>query len=112
MTRLTKVSLAVVAAALMLAMLAAPARAQIESAVTVSLPACSRVLTANVVALDQVFFWNRLGAVEPQGMIYALEDDVVATNQDEAVCPFSKLPLSAGQVKLRRGKRPRRSCCG
>jgi hypothetical protein len=24
---------------------------------------CTRTLTADVVALDQVFFWNRLGAV-------------------------------------------------
>ena len=38
---------------------------------------CNRTLTANVVAFDQVWFWNRLGAVEPQGMMFALERDVI-----------------------------------
>ena len=40
-------------------------------------PTCQRQVTANVVALDQVFFYNRLGAVNPGGMIYALRRDVV-----------------------------------
>ena len=31
---------------------------------------CTRTLHADVVAFDQVFFWNRLGAVQPQGMMY------------------------------------------
>lgn len=35
--------------------------------------ACERTITADVVALDQVFFWNRLGAVQPHGVIFALE---------------------------------------
>src|SRR5215213_2299239 len=60
---------------------------------------CARTVTADVVALDQVFFWNRLGAVQPQGMIYALRSDVVATN--------GSTTLSAGNVQLRPGKRPR-----
>ncbi|HLG18012.1 MAG TPA: copper oxidase [Blastocatellia bacterium] len=60
---------------------------------------CSRTITANVVALDQVFFWNRLGAVEPQGMIYALRRDVVPINPS--------LGLVAGNVQLRADKRPR-----
>ncbi|HEY4590700.1 MAG TPA: hypothetical protein VII86_15845, partial [Thermoanaerobaculia bacterium] len=38
---------------------------------------CTRTLTADVVAFDQVFFWNRFGAVQPQGMMYALRRDVV-----------------------------------
>src|SRR5512132_3835399 len=38
---------------------------------------CTNTITANVVALDQPFFWNRMGAVEPQGMIFALRRDVV-----------------------------------
>ena len=42
-------------------------------------PQCKRALTANVVALDQVFFYNRLGAVNPAGMVYALRRDVVDT---------------------------------
>src|SRR3712207_8535640 len=40
----------------------------------------SRVITADVVALDQVFFWNRLGAVQPQGMMFALRNDVIASD--------------------------------
>ena len=62
-------------------------------------PDCSRVVQAEVVALDQVFFWNRLGAVQPQGMIYALKRDVVPVD--------ATLGLTAGNVRLRDGKRPR-----
>src|SRR3954465_355232 len=61
-------------------------------------PGCSRVLHADVVAFDQVFFWNRLGATQPQGMIYALRRDVV---------PISGTALSPGNVQLRPDKRPR-----
>jgi hypothetical protein len=59
---------------------------------------CARTLTADVVAFDQVFFWNRLGAVQPQGMMFALRRDVV---------PISGAALSAGNVQLRSDKRPR-----
>jgi hypothetical protein len=70
-------------------------------------PVCGKIVTADVVALDQVYYWNRLGAFQPQGMIYALERDVVHVNQDEINCGAPKLALQAGQVKLRRDKRPR-----
>ncbi|HEV2851479.1 MAG TPA: multicopper oxidase domain-containing protein [Thermoanaerobaculia bacterium] len=60
---------------------------------------CGRNLTANVVALDQVFFWNRLGAVQPQGMMFALRRDVVSSD--------GSATLTAGNVQLRPGKRPR-----
>jgi hypothetical protein len=60
---------------------------------------CARTLTANVVALDQVFFWNRLGAVQPQGMVFALKRDVVAFD--------GTTNLSPGNVQLRSDKRPR-----
>ena len=68
-------------------------------------PACQRQLTANVVALDQVFFYNRLGAQNPAGMIYALRRDVVdvGTGQSEA----QGGTLTPGRVALRRDKRPR-----
>jgi len=59
---------------------------------------CARTLIADVVAFDQVFFWNRLGAVQPQGMMYALRRDVV---------PISGGTLSQGNVRLRADKRPR-----
>jgi hypothetical protein len=59
---------------------------------------CERTLTADVVALDQAFFWNRLGAVQPQGMMYALMSDVVSVSGDA---------LTPGNVQLRPDKRPR-----
>jgi len=60
---------------------------------------CTNTVTANVVALDQLFFYNRLGAHVPHGMIYALERDIV---------PIDPLQgLIAGNVKLRDDKRPR-----
>lgn len=61
---------------------------------------CNRTVNADVVALDQVFFWNRLGAVQPQGMMFALRRDVVSNTPatDE---------LYPGKVQLRSGKRPR-----
>jgi len=52
-----------------------------------------------VVALDQVVMVNRLGAVRPGGMIYALRRDVVSNDGGPE--------LHAGQVQLRRDKRPR-----
>src|SRR5215218_4116105 len=58
---------------------------------------CARTLVAEVVALDQVFFWNRLGAVQPQGQMFALRRDVV---------PISGTVLSAGNARLRSDKRP------
>lgn len=62
-------------------------------------PTCERNISAHVVALDQPFFWNRLGAVQPQGMIFALKRDVVPIDP--------ALGLTKGNVKLREDKRPR-----
>ena len=59
---------------------------------------CTRTLTASVVAIDQVFFWNRLGAIQPQGQMFALRRDVV---------PISGSVLAPGNVRLRSDKRPR-----
>src|SRR6476659_2977551 len=59
---------------------------------------CVRTITADVVALDQVFFWNRLGAVQPQGQMFALK---------RAVVPISGNVLSPGNARLRSEKRPR-----
>ena len=63
---------------------------------------CQRQTTANVVALDQPFFLNRLGALEATGMIFALKRDVV---------PISGTVLSAGNAQLRSESGPVRSCC-
>ena len=60
--------------------------------------ACARTLSAEVVALDQAVWYNRLGARDPAGMMFALKRDVV---------PISGSTLGAGNVKLRPGKRPR-----
>ena len=62
-------------------------------------PACERTIKADVVALDQVIMYNRLGTVNPGGMIYALKADVVPL-------PFVK-GLIPGNVQLRADKRPR-----
>ncbi|MDH5324427.1 MAG: hypothetical protein OEZ68_04060 [Gammaproteobacteria bacterium] len=58
-----------------------------QSAVT-----CGRTVVANVVAIDQPVMFNRLGASNINGMIYALERDVV---------------LAGGVEMLRPDKRPR-----
>jgi hypothetical protein len=60
---------------------------------------CQRVITAEVVALDQVYTYNRFGAYNPLGMMYALKRDVVAIDGNQ--------PLGAGNVRLRSDKRPR-----
>ena len=62
-------------------------------------PPAGATVVADVVAFDQPFFYNRLGAVNPAGMIYALRRDVVPIN--------SSLGLVAGNVQLRPGKRAR-----
>jgi manganese oxidase len=58
-----------------------------------------RMMHANVVALDQPMMINRLGTNRPQGMMYALLNDVVAIDASR--------PLGAGNVQLRPDKRPR-----
>src|SRR5688572_18236658 len=61
-------------------------------------PTCNRTIKADVVAFDQVYTYNRFGAFNPAGMIYALRRDVV---------PITGGSLSAGNVQLKQGKRPR-----
>ena len=62
-------------------------------------PVCNRTIKADVVALDQAIMFNRLGAMNPNGMIYALKQDVVAIDPVKG--------LVAGNVRLRSDKRPR-----
>ena len=61
-------------------------------------PDCERTIKADVVAFDQPFFYNRLGAVNPAGMIYALRSDVKAK---------STAGLVPGNVQLKNYKRAR-----
>src|SRR5215813_9534648 len=65
----------------------------------VPVPVCARTIKADVVALDQVIMYNRLGTVNPGGMIYALKRDVVAIDPVKGIV--------AGNVRLRADKRPR-----
>jgi len=67
---------------------------------------------ADVVALNQPFVLNRLGAMVPQGMIYALKRDVVPDTcyNGGGDCTASGAPsftLQPGKVQLRRDRRPR-----
>ena len=95
--------------ALLLPLAAINAQAQVQQVVdpvqdaVVALPpptpVCERTIKANVVALDQVIMYNRLGTVNPGGMIYALRQDVVAIDSLKGIV--------AGNVRLRANKRPR-----
>lgn len=60
---------------------------------------CSRLVTAQVVALDQAYTYNRFGSYNPIGMIYALRRDIVAFDPSQGITP--------GNVLLREDKRPR-----
>ena len=62
-------------------------------------PTCSRTILADVVALDQVYTYNRLGSFNPTGMIYALKEDVEAID--------SRRPAGPGNARLKTNKRPR-----
>jgi hypothetical protein len=61
--------------------------------------AVRRKIVAEVVAIDQCYFYNRLGAHAPDGMIYALRRDVVLKEGSKGLTP--------GNVQLRQDKRPR-----
>ena len=64
----------------------------------------AKTVTANVILLDHVLVFNRLGSQNVNGMIYALERDVVDSN----LVPLSKGgSRTPGQVLLRPDKRPR-----
>src|SRR5262245_42054770 len=60
-----------------------------------------RTITADVVALDQAFYANRIGAFQAGGMIFALRRDVV--NNADPKDPN----LTPGHVMLRPDKRAR-----
>ncbi len=60
---------------------------------------CKTTVSADVVALDHVFYYNRLGAMNPSGMIYALKSDVVDLSGGPNPGP--------GNARLRDDKRPR-----
>jgi manganese oxidase len=62
-------------------------------------PTCNKTVKADVVAFDQVIFYNRFGSFDPGGMMFALRRDVVAIDPSR--------PIGPGNVQLRPDKRPR-----
>ena len=73
--------------------------------------ACNNTVVADVVALDQNYFLNRLGSLNNLGMVYALKRDVYTNAFDAAGefigQPCDKVACAAGQVVMRPDKRPR-----
>ena len=71
----------------------------------------SRMIKADVVALDMPLMFNRLGAQNINGMMYALKRDVVVNDplSPDHLKPLSTpgVSASAGKVTLRPDKRPR-----
>jgi len=70
-----------------------------EAARALTTQTCERQIYARVVAIDQPYFWNRLGATQPHGQIFALKRDVIAS--------LGGSVPSAGNAMLRPDKRPR-----
>ncbi len=67
--------------------------------------ACTNTVQADVVALDQVLVFNRLGANNPISEIFALRQDV--ENKDTHKIESEGGTLAPGQVRHRPDKRPR-----
>ncbi len=89
-------------------------------------PKCTRenTVVARVAAIEQMYVYNRFGAFNPAGMMYALRRDLVASVDDDSSAEQSgestvkdgeAIPEKAGEldkqlagnVRLRPGKRPR-----
>ncbi|HEY6350690.1 MAG TPA: hypothetical protein VI636_14900 [Candidatus Angelobacter sp.] len=67
-----------------------------------------RTIKAQVVALEQPIWYNRLGAFLPGQMMYALKRDVVPkSNPNGPSCADSDTTCTPGNVMLRPDKRPR-----
>ncbi len=79
--------------------LPSPTPTPIPDPTPLPIPTIGNTVIADVVAFDQVFYYNRYGALNPAGMMYALRRDVVPIN--------ASLGLVPGNVQLRPGKRPR-----
>ncbi|MGB3095402.1 MAG: hypothetical protein WBB46_01535, partial [Candidatus Deferrimicrobiaceae bacterium] len=66
---------------------------------------CEREVTANIVAIDQPVLFNRLGASNVNGMIFALRRDVI--NMTDNLTLNNGGAAEPGNVMLRPDKRPR-----
>jgi len=90
-----------------------PTPAKESPAAKDSAPICNRTIKVQVVALDQPWMWNRLGASQPGGMIYALARDVVKSADGKPLPDDLKslkpteLGSLCGYVRLRDDKRAR-----
>jgi hypothetical protein len=87
-----------------------PLRSVFALALTAALPLmgaerqCAHTTYADVVALDQAFYNNRMGAFQAGGMVFALRRDVVS---NETGVPDPHGALKPGLVMVRPDKRPR-----
>ncbi len=87
-----------------------PAEAALQAAANGE---CNRDIYADVVAIDQIIVYNRLGATNPNGLMYALRRDVVQKgpiNGDSSGVGLTEVEggvLTPGNVMLRPDKRPR-----
>lgn len=81
--------------------LAATAAAQVSGGTATTVNPCQgrNIVTADIVALDQNLVWNKFGSRDPEGMMYALEADIV----DQPGSTGHR----AGMVHLRSNLRPR-----
>ncbi|PYQ28028.1 MAG: copper oxidase [Acidobacteria bacterium] len=70
------------------------------AAVDVHAQQCTRTVKADVVAIDQAYFINRLGTARPGGLLFALRSDVESTDAANSA-------LQPGRVQLKSYKRPR-----
>src|SRR6202165_5140570 len=75
-------------------------------------PQClpKNTITAKVVAIEQVYYYNRFGSFNPSGMMYVLRPDVVDDESGAAIPLVPNLAADvrlAGHVRLRPDKRPR-----
>ncbi len=66
---------------------------------------CERTIEADVVAIDQPLMFNRMGAQNVNGMLYALRSDVVSKFDGKSEAAGGT--LIPGFVELRKDKRPR-----
>lgn len=66
-----------------------------------------QTIKAYVVAIDRALAYNRFGAEQPGGMIFALARDVYPQGNADQNCRDNPELCKPGQVKLRASKRPR-----
>src|SRR5436189_5023909 len=70
------------------------------AAVDVHAQQCTRTVKADVVAIDQAYFINRLGTARPGGLLFALRSDVESTDAANSAFPPACVPFESS-------KRPR-----